>query len=148
MTFGAMPYLVLNQIKSIADQCPDDGGFAVFAARAWYRRFEPMARWDGRSNCFEERPLAQQQPADLASPFTVRPNPAHTQLYISNTVVSDQPHHFVLYASNGTKVLEKTLSAQFRDTILDVGALPVGLYYYTIYGTNAIPQTGKLAIVH
>ena len=51
MTFEAMPCVVLNQIKSIADQCPDEGGFAVFAARAWYRLFEPDSDWEGLDGC-------------------------------------------------------------------------------------------------
>lgn len=143
MAFGAMPCVVLNQIKSIADQCPDDGGFAVFAARAWYRRFEPMARWEGRANCFEARPVAAASAVGRPLVLRVSPNPATDRLQV--VLETAWRGRFLLFSATGTKVAEWALSGTSNS--LDVSTLPSGLYFYRFQDPSGLVQGGKVTLI-
>ena len=145
MTFGAMPYLVLNQIKSIADQCPDDGGFAVFAARAWYRRFEPMARWEGQGNCLEERPIVASDKVIPAFGMKVLPNPATNRLQVIFDVEPIPESRFLLFDLTGTKVLDLPLNSP--NSTFDISSLPPGFYFYGVKNRGNFTQKGKITII-
>ena len=106
MTFGAMPCVVLNQIKSIADQCPDEGGFAVFAARAWYRLFEPGTDWEGLDGCGQNRASVAQTAAHERPSVRVVPNPAQGHLFVIMDTAPAQGTRFELRSATGAKVLE------------------------------------------
>lgn len=145
MTFGAMPCVVLNQIKSIADQCPDDGGFAVFAARAWYRRFEPMARWEGLSNCLEERPIVTLDEAIPALGMKVSPNPATNRLQVVFDTEPMPESRFLMFDLTGKKVLDQPLNNS--KSTFDITDLPPGLYLYGAKNRDNFTQKGKITII-
>ena len=145
MTFGAMPYLVMIQIKSIADQCPDDGGFAVFAARAWYRRFEPMARWDGQGNCLEERPIVASDKVIPALGMKVSPNPATNRLQVVFDAEPMPESRFLMFDLTGKKVLDQPLNSS--KSTFDITDLPPGLYFYGTKNRDNFTQKGKITII-
>ena len=145
MTFGAMPCVVLNQIKSIADQCPDEGGFVVFAARAWYRLFEPGTDWEGLDGCGQNRASVAQNAAHERPSVRVVPNPAQGHLFVIMDTAPAQGTRFELRSATGAKVLEISLSASY--TAVDVSVLAPGLYFYTVQSPGGLTQSGKLNII-
>lgn len=136
---------VLNQLRAIADQCPDDGGFAVFTARAWYRLFEPETDWEGLDTCTQNRPTAARQAVKAFNRVRIMPNPAHSFLMVAMEDGVGMEARFELHAATGAKVLEAQLP--LSTTAIDVSMLLPGLYFYTVQGPGGMIQSGKLNII-
>ena len=141
-------YMSLAQIKGIADQCPRDGGWAVYAARSIYAAFEPEAFWDINEGCGRAlKPSSVKTPAEISSQFVVMPNPVSEFLTVTASKSSDQLLTFELSDVSG-RVLKKTqIEAGSISTSVDVGRVPAGLYYYKITKQGEPLQSGKIAIV-
>ncbi|MFZ4474912.1 MAG: NosD domain-containing protein [Saprospiraceae bacterium] len=141
------PQSVVDSIKAIADQCPLEGGLAVYAARSIYQFFEVGANWDD-TNCLgaAERSLAKS--AETALAFTVQPNPADQLLTISSQQVLAQEAEITLTDVQGRTVVEQSLALGQSAMRIQIAHLPPGVYTYRIWSSDKILQTGMVVIVH
>jgi len=139
----------LLQVKAIADQCPLDGGFAVYEARSVYRRFVPSATWSENSGCsalrLNERSVFNLEEDGKA--FMLVPNPADETL--SLLPVSEQEAiSFQLYNLKGELVLSETIESVPPNSEIQVSTLPAGVYFYRITNQGKSIQSGKVIIAH
>lgn len=134
----------LLQIKSIADQCPAEGGFAVFAARAWYRYFEPKARWTSNS-CLQSRPTTAISNTTPLSDLKVWPNPATDRLQVIFDTEPAPESRFLLFDATGVKTFDLPLN-HFSGT-LDISGVPPGFYFYAVRSQDSVIQGSKIIII-
>jgi len=137
---------VMAQIKAIADQCPRDGGWAVYAARSIYAMFEPEVFWDINAGCGSALRLSNAKAVSQAGlQFMVMPNPASESL----TLIADgnvgHSLQFDLLDLAGIVVLSVQIPEGQNATMVDVRNLPVGLYVFQAYD-GADMKSGKVVI--
>lgn len=138
---------VLNSIKAIADQCPLEGGFAVYEARSAYRRYFPDTYWNDRDLCgMNGERTARTFP--LPQTFMVQPNPANEQFMVRATQPIEQAIRIDLYYATGQLVSSRWINKGSTDAVFGTANLPNGIYIYRINTPTNIVQTGKMVITH
>lgn len=139
---------LLLQVKAIADQCPLDGGFAVYEARSLYRRFVPSAMWDEYSGCSSLRPEGRSMlDEEVVLPFSLVPNPADDVLLLISSGESKRVR-LDLYSITGERILSEWMMSDTSGQVLNVSNLPSGMYLYRILHQGEAVQSGKVVISH
>ncbi len=138
---------VLNSIKAIADQCPLEGGFAVYEARSAYRRYFPNTYWNDRDLCGMSGERTTRT-FPVPQTFVVQPNPANEQFMVRATQPTEQAIRIDLYYATGQLVSSKWINKGTSDAVFGTANLPNGIYIYRINTPTSIVQTGKMVIAH
>jgi hypothetical protein len=137
----------IDSLQTIAHACPLACGDAVLRARAL------LALADTVPAYYDDELLCNAQPrnnvSSAAAPAAenwvrVRPNPARDLLYISASGEADL--NFQLYNAAGLPLRSLVLPAAGGQQMLDVSALPLGIYWYRAWDTEGRVQTGKVVI--
>lgn len=137
----------LEKIKNIADQCPSEGGSAVYRARNMYKRLVPTASWDINMVCTGER--NNQQTAMLTThDVSVFPNPANNTIHFAMTRPIEYDVNLVIYDTHGALLHTQVISANTRLTTVTVNILPSGVYFYRFISEKSQPVQGKFIIRH
>lgn len=145
---GETPVGALDTLKAIADQCPFTGGFAVYEARALYRRLVPDTEWNDAMACqVEGQERSPKQPIPSFG-FSVSPNPATSELTVGRPQKEAPEGRFELYDTRGRLALAQTLPTGETATLVSVSHLPAGLYYYAILSGTSVVYRGKSVIQH
>jgi hypothetical protein len=76
----------------------------------------------------------------------VYPNPASEVLYTTLAEPAGQDLHFQLLSATGMVLRNRILSGGEGQYMLDISALPPGIYWYRIMSTEGVVQTGKVVI--
>ena len=137
----------LSDVKAIADQCPIEGGLAVYEARSIYRRYHPEARWDDRNNC-DSNAQQRSQPVNRQLSFAVIPNPADHFLTVLASDQVEQEIHFDLYRTTGDLITSLTLAKGSASALYSTESLPSGVYFYRLIQQGTVLQTSKIIIAH
>ncbi|NBC05593.1 MAG: hypothetical protein GVY26_00185 [Bacteroidetes bacterium] len=125
--------LDIEQLWSIATQCPLQGGDAVFRARSIYRLFNPLIYFPDDSLCQSDslelrQPLKpESQPPALT--YHLFPNPSQgqaPQLVFSNTL--SQSAEIQVLRINGSTVSNLPVRSGVRQTIITNTVLQPGVY--------------------
>ncbi|MDX2135062.1 MAG: T9SS type A sorting domain-containing protein [Saprospiraceae bacterium] len=139
---------LLDSIRSVADQCPYEGGFAVHWARGLYSRFVSTTSWNDTTLCaVSERAARSEQNRAHGGALLLTPNPAGDLLQINTTGFNSEVLLQLVNAS-GSVVLQTTHPAGTHTGQLSVAHLPNGLYFYRSVEQGQITHTGKLVIQH
>jgi hypothetical protein len=138
--------LDINSVKSIADQCPHEGGLAVYTARNIYQRYFPTASWAGNMICSQERTAAGHISGNQK--FQIQPNPANGWVMVVKEKPLEQDTWIKIVDING-KVIQSLLIPKGSTSlnIATTGFLP-GFYFYQILEGGFSLQQGKLIIMH
>ena len=140
---------VLQQVKAVADQCPMDGGFAVYEARTIYRRFVPSATWDISQECAQNRPNDRSATTGLTiSDYVLSPNPANNWLMVSRKPSSAEAAVIELYNPYGKLAKRSDFPATSSSITIDTQNLPSGMYFYKIASQGKLLDNGKVMITH
>jgi Secretion system C-terminal sorting domain len=136
----------INSVKSIADQCPHEGGLAVYMARNIYQRYFPTASWAGDMICSQERIEAGHIPD--SQKFQIQPNPANSWVRISTEKPLEQDIWIKIIDING-QVIQSVLFTK-GSTFLNIATdgFQPGFYFYRIQSGDLNFQQGKLIIMH
>jgi hypothetical protein len=138
--------VVLERVKSIADQCPKEGGFAVYEARTAYRNYFPQQTWDDRTLCKVELRSTPSRSTSANPSYWVQPNPANQSVGFYASQLPETPTKVNLYAFTGALVATQVFIS--NALTIDTQQLPAGMYYYTIHNESGTLQSGKLIIAH
>ncbi len=141
---------VLLEIKAIADQCPLEGGFAVYEARSLYHRFVRTAYWDENSGCSALRPEERNQGTENSAEglFSIFPNPSTDVIYIVPGLNMGLAVQFELFNLLGEKVAAVNISEGARGVSVTTSSFPSGAYFYKIAFQGKTLQDGKILIAH
>ncbi|NNC85830.1 MAG: T9SS type A sorting domain-containing protein, partial [Bacteroidia bacterium] len=136
-----------NSLFSIANQCPLEGGAAVFMARSMYYLIDRTAHYDDRWLCLQEGIILREQNVDISSNnFNVYPNPANNELTVTYSIEEEETTIFELYDGIGKKLIRSTLDKNDNTIIIDVSNIKNGIYFYKIVSNNKNVKNGKIII--
>ncbi|MEY4902753.1 MAG: hypothetical protein RLZZ292_568, partial [Bacteroidota bacterium] len=135
-----------QQLLSIANQCPTEGGDAVFTARDLLEMtFLEKYKFDGHDFC-QEMPIDGRQEAVKPTGFNIYPNPTSDVLTIEYPV-SSNIRQFIIYDIYGKVIEQEAIETNSRNMTIKLTNMVNGIYYCKIYdGTTAL-YTQKLIII-
>jgi uncharacterized repeat protein (TIGR01451 family) len=133
-------------LSDIAHQCPEEGGSAVYLARALYQLVEAR-QFDDEVLCNGEdrgRPMSIAPASGLD--FVLVPNPAEDNVLVvpPPTLLGDL--HITLLNASGQVLLEKRATGAAGPVSLQLGNIPTGVYFCRVHTANTTPTTRKLVI--
>ncbi|HKK79032.1 MAG TPA: T9SS type A sorting domain-containing protein, partial [Phaeodactylibacter sp.] len=127
--------LDIEQLWSIATQCPLEGGDAVFRARSIYRLFDPLIYFPDDSLCQSDslelrqslKPEKELPEPELA--YRLFPNPSTGQApQISFSKVLSQPAIVQVFRANGRMVSDLSIQSGVQHTTITNTTLQPGVY--------------------
>ncbi|MBX2928767.1 MAG: T9SS type A sorting domain-containing protein, partial [Saprospiraceae bacterium] len=146
--FGVLDSVQLNTLQSIAEQCPIEGGNAVYRARAFLAAVtQNYVLYNDSLLCTPAELLAVHpdngplvQPAKDETSCRVYPNPARDEVNIVWNTPSDNPGMLQIFDVFGRQIHQQALDAGTVTHTLKVGDFPEGLYIFRMrfYGWDAI----------
>lgn len=142
-----------NTLKSIAWQCPLEGGNAVFAARSLLAVTGDTTSYDDDAICdsLEERNdfKASVPPVEVLD-FILFPNPAKdevTLIVFSESQKEDLEGFVVFFDVTGKEVKRKSLPKKSGTILIAVNDLAAGIYYCKVNLNGISSQSKKVAII-
>lgn len=134
----------INTIYSIASQCPNTGGSAVFIARSLYRfHIDPSVSFD-HLNC---QTIQNRSSNSNISSIEVMPNPASNSIQlILNEKVENGILEILNYQGGLMKVIKDYNSTNLKE--LDIRELNSGMYILRITKNNQIIYAGKFVKIN
>jgi len=138
----------LAALQAVAEQCPYLGGFPVWEARAYLRRYTGQTAWGDDANCAEpeERPSASVEHAQHA--IKVYPNPANNRVVFADLPRTAAKQQIELYSLTGHPVAIVSVALGQNAVEINTGNLPTGLYLYQVRTEGQQTVTGKINIIH
>jgi hypothetical protein len=139
-TFGALDSVEMAALTAIAEQCPFEGGNAVYRARAfWAVLTQEYVTYNDSLLCAPLELLAvpQQtgtlfQSAHDERGLRIYPNPAQNEINITWNAPEEVSGTLEVYDVFGRQMLRQTLAAGTNAYSLNSSALPEGLYIFRI----------------
>lgn len=137
---GALDSIEMASLQSIAEQCPIEGGSAVYRARAfWAALTREYVTYNDSLLCVPAELLTvrpdnsvQLQTAKNEAGLRIFPNPAQTEINIVWDASTEASGSLAVYDVFGRQVLLRTLAAGTDVYNLKVAELPEGLYIFRI----------------
>jgi hypothetical protein len=138
--FGALDSIEMAALAAIAEQCPFEGGNAVYRARAfWAVLTQEYVTYNDSLLCAPLELLAvpQQtgtlfQSAHDERGLRIYPNPAQNEINITWNAPEEVSGTLEVYDVFGRQMLRQTLAAGTNAYSLNSSALPEGLYIFRI----------------
>lgn len=137
----------MEQLQSIARQCPFIGGNAVYRARAfWAVLTGEVPSYNDEAACADPPALRMPEqsagaPAALRD-FTVFPNPAQNHINITLNTAEDMPGTLWVHDVFGRPLFQYALEAGSNAYMLNITDIPDGLYFFRVrfQGWDAIKK--------
>lgn len=131
-------------LRSIAAQCPAEGGLAVYWARGLLPVEEQGNYTDEKSGCRTEPLLVETEEQDIPVNADVKifPNPADD--YVMLSVPEAGKAQFRLYSSTGRLMLDQIVAGQESRILLN--AIPSGVYAYQVILADGSSKSDKLVV--
>jgi len=147
---NAIDSLQYQMLESIAMQCPQQGGIAVYRARALLEVIDDNIRqWD--DNCSSSSRLASGSPSENSSGQTpdvfLYPNPNDGNMTLSYILPEHQQGKLVVYDLMGNVVSTTTLASGSQQQSINLSQLSSGVYYYQVTYGDMIIKNDKIIIV-
>lgn len=126
--------LDIEQLWSIATQCPLQGGDAVFRARSIYRLFDPLIHFPGDSLCQGDslelrQPLKAEKELPEFKAYRLFPNPSSGELpHIAFSSPLKSPATVRFFRISGEEVATVQLTAGFKSGLAVSTNLSPGVY--------------------
>lgn len=137
---GALDSIEMASLQSIAEQCPIEGGSAVYRARAfWAALTREYVTYNDSLLCVPAELLTvrpdnsvQLQTAKNEAGLRIFPNPAQTEINIVWDASTEASGSLSVYDVFGRQVLQQVLSQGTNTHALNIRDLPDGLYFFRI----------------
>ena len=118
-----------SAILNVAQQCPLEGGPAVYRARSLYALIDLEYEYNDTYSCLQNGWMLRQA-STIKSNFTIFPNPANETITLKYNI--DVPVKIQVLDPLGRLVLEKQLDEKFNEININVNNLNPGIYNYRI----------------
>jgi hypothetical protein len=136
----------IEQLESIASQCPLSGGNAVFRARAILSLINDELVYDDVNICLQAGIILKQTPKKPTA--HLYPNPANSSVTQVYEIPENTEAEFQLFNSMGQRQLSFTLIQGNTTVTFSTESLKPGIYHYRIASIPENLLTGKLVIIH
>jgi len=152
-TIGTDTVLTLNgaqtsQLEAIAEQCPLEGGTAVYWARMLLELLTGARVVYNDADSCEATSERFREMERLVGPSSVRiyPNPTNGVFRVEYDLGDEPGAVFLLHNSLGQQVLQHRLPDVYGTVLLNMAHLPTGTYFYMIPGLGGEGSSGKILI--
>jgi hypothetical protein len=133
------------QLEAIADQCPFSGGDAVYMARALLGKHF----YNDADLCEPgRRATLDSHEQEATQPLVFRPNPAASEVRFDLPATLEGAWQLQLLDSQGRLVKVFAGSSAEHTQVLDLNALPAGMYFAQLLTRQGVLHTGRLIILH
>lgn len=139
----------LSDIFSIANQCPDAGGPAVYSARSLYALVNDTIIYNDDSLCasIAREFLPENEQADENNNDVIMyPNPTSTEVNFYFYHSLDNPVIIQFYNILGVKFYEKQIFNGANDAMINTTDFSDGIYLVRIINNNEVIYFNKLVI--
>ncbi len=148
----------LDQLLTVANQCPGEGGPAVFRARSILTQYqienyeEGMEYYHFSNDCesgndTERIGKAAETRIQPNFRFEVSPNPAWNQLHLAFKAEGAKQISFELFDTYGKRVLHKRFFQEEKQTVLGINHFASGLYFYRWTVDNKVQESKRFMIL-
>ncbi len=141
----------IKKLQSIAIQCPYEGGYGVYSARALLSAMDNTVYSNTCESGMPNKSGLKLAPSgsDTTGNFrgiSVYPNPANDKLNVALDLKDGQTATLTVYDLTGKLALSSIITG---NSIVEVSTfiLSEGLYIYKIDIDNTLVKTGKLSII-
>ncbi len=135
------------EIESIAEQCPLEGGSAVYAARVLYHLNQDRTFWDDSLCVAAQERTPKPKAEKKANDIRVAPNPVGNMVTISGIQATEaSPAIITFINTKGVVCLERMVSSS--EATLSVAALSPGIYFCRVQSATIKPAVVKLIVSH
>lgn len=140
------------QILSIANQCPESGGYSTYWARAWYYDMTGILVKPAGCLYAEERSSEgsgiEQPAAQAEDTFTLTPNPAQEFVMVHLGTGSNwEGATLTLLDANGAVRMTEMIEKEMKEIKLPTASLANGLYWVSIKTKEVAPKVKTLVIL-
>jgi hypothetical protein len=139
----------IDLLKVIANQCPIEGGNAVYEARAILAIFNPDDFYDDDQLCNNqafEAPIIIGQENWVAEGFKVFPNPANTKITVELPELDFKNGEIIVFDIFGKMVLVDQLVENNFTFNLDINNLQDGMYFIQVSLDNNPLEVQKIIV--
>ncbi|GJM36482.1 MAG: hypothetical protein DHS20C18_54830 [Saprospiraceae bacterium] len=142
----------LNALQAVADQCPLEGGNAVYKARALLKLMigvDPV--YDDQQACLGSQAFAMPEPevrVSESSDWRIYPNPATEEVMIDWSGQQFETGTLQLFDLNGKLLKKQIFTKEEVKTRMSTAELQGGIYLLVLQLDQKQPATKKLAIIH
>lgn len=140
-----------NTILYIAQQCPSQGGAAVYRARFFVSLFNDSLTYDDFNVCLTQgyyREMAGTlSDASFAPTVIVKPNPANEQVEIILENIKEKDYNLRITDLEGRIKFHFNKSASELKTIINTSDLSPGIYFVLVDDSSGLYLSKKLIIV-
>ncbi len=141
----------IDSLESIASQCPEEGGNAVFKARSILAVINENTLFDDDEfNCIpvEERNRDQARVAEsILLEFKLYPNPAKDEIMLEWPSNLAGEGTVVLFDLTGREKFRRALIFDNHKTLLQTNTLPAGIYLCKVIKGNVVIYTEKIILI-
>ena len=141
----------LNALQAIADQCPLEGGNAVYKARALLTLLtEVFPVYDDESGCLANQAFSipeTQRPELAPTDWSIYPNPTTNEVTIDWSSHQFETGTLQIFDLNGKLLKRSTLTADQTRTKINTADLRAGIYLVTLQLDQKQLMTKKLVIL-
>ncbi len=140
----------LQTLEGIANQCPQQGGLAVYRARVLLNvLYDDVRYWD--DNCSSSQRSANPEMeanSTLASDgISLYPNPSDGNMTFTYSLPNEKQGQFLIYDVMGNTVAKTALENGLHQKQIDLSQLASGIYYYKIAYDGLVIKSDKIIIV-
>ena len=140
-----------NNSNTYANQCPIEGGSAVYQARAILALQGVIQDYDdqalcGRVKAFQRPPTSGGKTAPVYKTLQVYPNPTRDVVMVKWTISDFQKGHLVINDLFGRQLLTRVLESGSNTIELDLSALSSGVYFIQVKLDDQTPMAHKVVI--
>jgi len=141
----------LNDLQLIANQCPLEGGNAVYEARAMLGVLGTIQVYDDQALCGRAKALQRPPVFDGKSilpnrSLQVYPNPARNIVMVQWTKSDFQKGHLVVIDLFGRQVFAQVLESGDSSIEIDLSAFSSGVYFIQVKLDEQTPMIHKVVI--
>ncbi len=133
-------------IEDIANQCPSEGGPAVYMARAMKEQYDSITYYDDECDDKQDRP-GSESASKTENRLLLFPNPSADMVYASYDGQTDEST-YIRISDAAQRILILQGISMFSDIIpLNTGGLPSGIYMCDLLQNSKLLARSKLIII-
>ena len=133
-------------IEDIANQCPSEGGPAVYMARAMKEQYDSITYYDDECDYKQDRP-GSESASKTENRLLLFPNPSADMVYASYDGQTDEST-YIRISDAAQRILILQGISMFSDIIpLNTGGLPSGIYMCDLLQNSKLLARSKLIII-
>lgn len=133
-------------IQSIANQCPLEGGDAVYEARSIISYSNPTMNYDDNNKCTVSSQRSDNKNLDpLLNKAQVFPNPANDKV---NLILNDvKATRYIIFDLAGKEITTQNLSSDETVKNIEVSSLKSGMYILSLFSNDRKLQSIPLTVI-